>query len=128
MWVGFPAKLVSFCISRNTKRNKFRVSQNKLVVSRNFALKRNKQFRMFRYFLNETKQPVSHVSLYFHKIIPVLFVFPYVYIGFPLILLSILSNRIIHYILIHLKCYARKSFTRIFFFTVFANASPSLLT
>jgi hypothetical protein len=25
-------------------------------------LKRNKQFRMFRYFLNETKQPISHVS------------------------------------------------------------------
>jgi hypothetical protein len=32
------------------------------VVSRNFAMRRNKQFRMFRYFLNETKQSVSHVS------------------------------------------------------------------
>jgi hypothetical protein len=39
--LGFPAKLVSFRISRNTKRNKFCVSQNKLVVSRNFVLKRN---------------------------------------------------------------------------------------
>jgi hypothetical protein len=62
MVIGFPAKLVSFRISRNTKRNKFRVSRNKLVVSRNFAMKRNKLFRMFRYFLNETKQPISHVS------------------------------------------------------------------
>jgi hypothetical protein len=40
-FLGFPAKLVSFCISRNTKRNKFRVSRNKLAVSRNFVLKRN---------------------------------------------------------------------------------------
>jgi hypothetical protein len=62
LYLGFPAKLVSFRISRNMKRNKFRVSRNKLVVSRNFALKRNKQFRMFRYFLNETKQSISHVS------------------------------------------------------------------
>jgi hypothetical protein len=60
-FLGFPAKLFSFRISRNTKLNKFRVSRNKLVVSRNFALKLNKQFRMFRYFLNETKQSVSHV-------------------------------------------------------------------
>jgi hypothetical protein len=60
--VGLPSKLVSFRISRNTKRNKFRVLRNKLVVSRNFAMKRNKQFRMFLYFLNETKQSVSHVS------------------------------------------------------------------
>jgi hypothetical protein len=60
-YLGFPAKLVSFRISRNTKRNKFCVSRNKLAVSRNFALNRNKQFRMFRSFLNETKQPVSHV-------------------------------------------------------------------
>jgi hypothetical protein len=57
--VGFPAKLVSFCISRNTKRNKFHVSRNKLVVSQNFAIKRNKLFRMLRYF---TKQPVPQVS------------------------------------------------------------------
>jgi hypothetical protein len=67
--IGFPAKLVSFRISRNRKRNKFRVSQNKLVVSRNFALKRNKQFHMFRYFLNETKQPVSQVLYNFFQML-----------------------------------------------------------
>jgi ABC-type glucose/galactose transport system permease subunit len=40
----------------------FAISQNKLAVTQNFDLNRNKQFRLFRCFLYETKQPILHVS------------------------------------------------------------------
>jgi hypothetical protein len=41
----------------------FTKDETKLAVSRNFALKRNKQFRVFRYFfLYSTKKSILHVS------------------------------------------------------------------